>query len=378
MASFLLEINSFLRYNVFMKQTKIIFISRAYPPIVGGIENQNYELAKWLGEIAEVKIIANTKGKKFLPLFLPYASVKVLFDLRKYDVLLLGDGVLGITGWISKIFYPKKPVLCVVHGLDLTFQSGIYQRLWVKFFLKKLDKLIAVGNETVRVAVEKGISTEKIVFIPNGVDTEKHLIDCTRADLERIIGQTIEHKNILMTSGRLSKRKGVAWFIANVMPTLGKEFLYVVAGSGNDKKKIEQQIKNNNLGKRVITLGYISDEDRNILWNSADLFVQPNITVPGDMEGFGISVIEAGACKLPVLASDMEGLRDAIKDGKNGFLIESENAAAYIKKITELFAQGSPRNLFGQSVRDYVIENYRWEKIAQQYLEEIQKVAIKP
>ena len=111
---------------------KILFISRAYPPIVGGIENQNYELGKWLGKITDVKIIANKKGKKFLPFFLPYAIVKSLIIARKYDAILLGDGVLGIVAYKLKFFYAKKPIICVIHGLDLTFKSAIYQKLWVK------------------------------------------------------------------------------------------------------------------------------------------------------------------------------------------------------------------------------------------------------
>jgi phosphatidylinositol alpha-1,6-mannosyltransferase len=371
-----------------MKKTKIIFISRAYPPTVGGIENQNYELAKWLSEIAEVKIIANTRGRKFLPIFAPYALLQALFVMQKYDALLVGDGTLAILSWIIKLFH-KKPTLCVVHGLDINYGSAslgvwyekilikIYQTFWIGIFIKSFDKLIAVGNETIKVGVERGISEEKFVFIPNGVDTEKHLINSSREDFEKIIGRSAENKKILMTSGRLAKRKGVAWFIANVMPKLSEDFIYVIAGAGPDKENIEQAIKKNSLEQRVFTLGYISDEDRNTLWSKADLFIQPNIKITGDMEGFGISVIEAGACRLPVLASNIEGLRDAIKDGKNGFLVESENADAFVAKINELFANGSPRATYGQAVRDFVVENYQWQHIANEYLSEIEKVIIK-
>ncbi|NTW27262.1 MAG: glycosyltransferase family 4 protein [Candidatus Moranbacteria bacterium] len=363
---------------------KILFISRAYPPTVGGIENQNYELAKWLSEIAEVKIIANTRGRKFLPIFAPYALLRALFLMHKYDALLIGDGTLAILSWIMKIFY-KKPTLCVIHGLDINYGSAslgvwyekilikLYQTFWIEIFIKSFDKLIAVGNETVKVAVEKGIPDEKIVFIPNGVDTEKHLTQSAKADLEKIIGQSVADKKVLLTSGRLAKRKGVAWFIANVMPKLAENFVYIIAGDGPDKENIQQAIKNNKLENRITMLGYIPDEAKNVLLNTADLFVQPNIKVAGDMEGFGISVIEAGACRLPVLASNMEGLKDAIKDGKNGFLVEPENAQAYADKINELFKSGSPRELFGETVRNFVLANYQWKNIAQQYLTEIQK-----
>lgn len=350
---------------------KILFISHTYPPIVGGVETQNFELFSSLSKIADCKLLANRK-RKMIPLFLPFAIIYALFQIRKYDVLVLGSSLLGIIGWTVK-FFSNKPVVAVAHGLDLTWNNGLYQKLWVGKFIPSLDKLIAVGNETIKAGIERGIGEEKFVFIPNGVDTDKHLVSAVRQDMEKIIGQSIENKKILMTSGRLAKRKGVAWFVENVLPKLDENFIYVVAGAGPDKENIAEAIKKTNLEKRVLTLGYIADEDRNILWATADLFVQPNIKIAGDMEGFGISVIEAGASRLPVLASDMEGLKDAIKEGKNGFLVESANADAYVSKINELFAQGSPREIFGEQVRNFVIENYQWKNISQTYLEEIEK-----
>ena len=352
---------------------KILFISRAYPPIVGGIENQNFELGKWLGKIAQVRIIANKKGKQFLPFFLPYVIVKSVIIARNYDAILLGDGVLGIVGWFVKLFY-KKPVICVVHGLDLTYKNSFYQSVWVNKFLKNnIDKFIAVGNETVRVAKEKGISEEKLVFIPNGIDTEKFIGNYSRVDLEKIIGEKVENKKFILASGRLAKRKGVAWFVRNVMPKLPENVIYIIAGDGSDRKNIENAIQETGLGSRVKLLGYVSDEDRNILFNICDLFVQPNIKVSEDMEGFGISVIEAGSCKIPVIASNLEGLKDAIIDGENGFLIESENADAWISKINELLLNDNFHKEFGEKARQYIIDNFRWEMIARKYLSEIEK-----
>lgn len=353
-----------------MQKTKILFISRAYPPIVGGIENQNYELFTWLSKLTPVEKIINTRGKKFLPLFLPYATLRALILARNSDAILLGDGVLAAVGWIVKRI-SKKPVICVVHGLDLTFTSGIYQKFWVNFFIPRMDKLISVGNETVRVGIAKHIPAEKFVFIPNGVDTEKNILSKSRPDLERVLGQSVDNKKILLTSGRLAKRKGVAWFVRNVMPKLSKETFYVIAGEGPDRENIEHAIKECNLSQRVIMLGYVNDETRNILLNNCDLFLQPNIKIPGDMEGFGISVIEAGACGLPVIAASLEGLKDAIKDGENGFLLESGNAQAFVKKIDKLLTDEPGRLLFGEKARSYVIKHFSWEKIARIYLQEI-------
>lgn len=354
---------------------KILFISRAYPPTVGGIENQNYELYTWLAKLTGIKLIANRRGKKFLPVFLPYALARALFSLRRYDVLLLGDGVLAIVGWFCKIFY-KKPAICVVHGLDLTFKNKIYQKLWVGNFAKKLDKLIAVGNETIRVGIGKGMQKDKLVFIPNGVDTGKYWGNFSRQDLEKIIGENLEGKKTILTSGRLARRKGVAWFIENVMPKLSKNVIYIVAGDGPDRDNIKNAVEKNKLQDRVKLLGYVTDEVRDTLFNTCDLFVQPNIKIEGDMEGFGISVIEAASCRLPVIASRLEGLQDAIKDGQNGFLVEPYDAGLFANKINELLAGDEYRKKFGEKARQFVIDNFRWEIIAGKYLEEIKKVTL--
>ena len=374
---------------------KLLFISRAYPPVIGGIENQNYELSQWLPKIAEVKTIANTRGKLFLPLFIPYALIRALLLFRRYDAVLLGDGVLGIVGWFLKLFHPhtnrnnhtslssgenigvgvySKPVISIVHGLDLTYRNFLYQKLWVGFFIKKLDRLIAVGNETIKAGVARGIPEEKLVFIPNGVDINKFYKPAERQELEKFLGENLTGKKVILTSGRLAKRKGVAWFISEVMPKLSENILYVVVGDGPDNENIKNAIEKSGLAERVKMLGYVKDADRDLLFNACDLFVQPNIKIEGDMEGFGISVIEAASCKIPVIASRLEGLQDAIKDGRNGFLIEPGNAGAWAAKISELLSDDAFRKDFGEKARQYVVENFSWEKISRQYLEEIQKV----
>ena len=355
---------------------KILFISRAYPPIVGGLENQNFEIGKWLGKIAEVKIITNKRGKKFLPFFLPYAIIKSLLIAKNYDAVLLGDAVLSLVGYKIKFFYPQKPVICITHGLDLTFKSFIYQKLWIGWFLRKMDKLIAVGNETIEAGVQRGLRREKFVFIPNGVDTEKFLETHSREELEKIVGEKLENRKIILTTGRLARHKGVDWFLENVVPRLSDDILYLVAGDGEKRKVIEKIIKEKGVEHKTKMLGRVNDNNLKILYNTADLYIKPNIRVDGTMEGFGIVAIEAASCRLPVIASDLEGLKDAIEDGENGFLVESQDAEQFIQKINELLSDNKFRYEFGEKARQYVVENFRWNIIAQRYLEEIQSVIL--
>jgi len=367
---------------------KILFVSHSYPPIRGGVESQNYNLAENLKKIADVKVIANGKGKKYLPIFLPVALLKIFFLMPRFDVCLLGNGVLAPWGALAKIFYRRKKYFSVVHGLDITFAkkkgflAGIYEIINIPS-LKKLDKLFMVGNATIEEAAKIGIKREKCVFIPNGINPEEFSRNYNREEISKILNADIGGKRIIFRLARFVPHKGTSWFIKNVMPYLGDNIMLIAAGGRvgkntagdkDDFEVCEKIIKEKSLENRVKLFPNITEEKKKILLSAADLVISPNIKVSGTMEGFGINVIEASACGRVVVASDFEGLKDAVKDGKNGFLVESGNAQAWIRKVGELLDDDDFRQEFGKKAREYTIENYNWEKIARRYLEEMEKV----
>ena len=321
---------------------------------------------------ADVRTVANTFGKKALPLFLPIMLLRLPFLMRNYDTLLLGDGVLAILGAFVKKILPHKRVVCIIHGLDITYENSLYQNFWVQKFLPTLDTYITVGNYTSALCAEKGLAPDKTHFVPNGIDPEKfNHTQTTKEDLWAIIGDEHRNKKIILTSGRLARRKGVAWFIHNVLPTLPENTLYIIAGDGPDKENIKNALTEAEQSERVCMLGYVSDAVRETLFHHADIFVQPNITVQGDVEGFGISVLEAAASGIPVIAADLEGLRDAITEGENGFKIESENQNAWQKKVTEVLSDNFDRKNFGQSASRYTTQNSSWNHITKLYSEKL-------
>jgi phosphatidylinositol alpha-1,6-mannosyltransferase len=345
---------------------KILFISRTYPPIIGGIEKQNYEISRWLSHTCQTTIIANTiEGKLILPFFTIYAFFKSLFSLPKYDIILLGDGVLSVMGYFLK-FFSRKPIVSIVHGLDITYNNLIYQNLWIKIFIKKIDKLIGVGNETINQGVLRGIPASKFIFIPNGISVKENLPVYTKKDLENILGRSVQG-SVLLTLGRMVKRNGISWFIESVIKDLDANTVYIIAGDGAEKQNIIETIERNRLQERILCLGRVTDEQKEILYCTADLFVQPNVRVDGDMEGFGLVVLEAASYGLPVIASDLEGLKDAIIDGKNGVLVQEKNKEMYTNKIKYFLEDQGTRKEFGARARKYVTNNYSWEKIAQSY-----------
>lgn len=342
---------------------KILFISRAYPPVIGGIEKQNYELAKALSEYSEIQIIANPHGKKFLPLFFFIALFKAIFYKRTYDIILLGDAVLAPLGWLLKTSL-SKPVISIIHGLDITYSSYIYQRIWVRAFLARLDAVFAVGNETIRQAISRGIDVKKCIFIPNGVSQTANQTLHSQATFNFIPNP---EKKYLLTLGRLVERKGVAWFIEQIMPCLDSKVEYIVAGDGIERETIKAMIHKMGLKNRVHLLGHVTDEEKALLLQLSDLFIQPNIKVQNDMEGFGLVVLEAAAAGLPVIASKLEGLCDAIQQNENGILIDSLDADTYIRTINNLIYNQQLIDEFGEKAKNYVESHCLWTHIAKQY-----------
>lgn len=361
----------------------ILFVSRAFPPTIGGIEKQNAEVAEFLGKKTPLTLIANTRGKSFLPLFLPWAFAQIFWKARKHDVLLLGDGVIAPLGAIAKIFSPRLTVVSIVHGLDITFaqQSGLFATLYKHInipALKMLDGLICVSQNTKAIAESVGVPSAKISVIPNGVDPSFFASTHTRAELEQFLGEDLRDKKVILRLGRFVRHKGALWFIREVMPELPENVILVAAGGvasgahpgdSNIFPLCEAAIKELGLDKRVKLYPNLPWDKVKLLLATADIAVAPNVPVPGSAEGFGISVIEASLNRLPIVVSKLEGLQEAVADGKNGLFAEPEIATDFVEKITWLLADDTRRKSFGETARAYTLEHYSWDQLAERYLE---------
>jgi len=200
--------------------------------------------------------------------------------------------------------------------------------------------------------------------IPVGIVPTEHYLFTPKADLrlklERTTGFSLKEKTVLVTVGRLVKRKGVAWFVEHVMPHLDASYCYLVAGNGPDYTSIKTLVERYGLGDRVCLLGRISDEEKKVVYNASDIFIMPNITVAGDIEGFGIVMIEAGSCGLPVIASNIQGLKDAVIDGKTGYLVEEGDSKQFLDKISNM-------DLKKEAIRFLVHSTFDWDKIGRRY-----------
>lgn len=357
------------------KQIKSVFIARRFPPSIGGMQQFAYDLSSALPEqgIALTKVTWGGSSRLTLPFVLPWLFIRGLWKLLtdlSIQAIHMQDAVLSPIGWLLSRL-TGRPWIVIAHGLDLTFKLGFYQKVNV-FFARRCDAMIAISQATADEATKRGIAPEKITVIPLGVK-EELLVTVDRSTMVSSIGAD-QGSMILLTVGRLAKRKGVTWFIANVLPKLDENVHYVVIGDGVERDSIAQEIKKRNLGSRVHILGAVDTKTKQQWLACADIFVMPNVKVIGDMEGFGIVAHEAALAELPVVASNLEGITEALQDGKSGILLPEKNAAKYARTITELLSDEKQRKVFGRRAREYTLKTFGWPKIAAKYRAVYEKV----
>lgn len=352
---------------------KVLFIARRFPPSVGGMERFAYDLSNSLSDSVVLSKITWGGSNKWLPfvfvVFFFQASWRLLID-RKIKIIHIQDGVQAPLGWLlSKVF--RKPFLIVAHGLDITYEKFYYQRIILPF-VRRADMVVSISVATQNEALKRGVKSNRARVITLGTTDDYGDLKPNRAKLSKLTNIDLKNKLLLLTTGRLVKRKGVAWFIENVLPELKKtkpEILYLVAGAGSERENIQRAITNNKQQDSVVLLGRVSDEVRALLYRSSDVFIMPNIVVPGDMEGFGIVAHEAANAGLPVIASNIEGITDALHNGKNGILVQSQDAEAFKREILNLLGDENRRKAFGEKAREYTLREYGWENITEQYMQ---------
>jgi len=346
----------------------------------GGMEKINFYLSLNLKKFANVELVFWGKSQKWLPFFLFCFLVKSSYILltRKIDIIHLGDALLCPLGFILKKAF-HIPVTVTVHGLDITWGFWFYQLL-IPRCLAWLDRIICVSAHTKKECFQRRIPEEKVVIIPNGVDVGEFYLDKDKEELRRILSEELsidfQDKKILLSVGRLIERKGFHWFVGKVFPEIlrrRKDFLYLIVGEGQLRSRIQKDIEKNALVEKVFLLGEVKDQTLKMLYNASDLFIMPNIPVARDIEGFGLVVLEASSTGLPVVASRLEGIKDALKGMGDEFLVETYDTEGFVRVIMRLL-EDNKKGEIGVRVRESILENYNWEKIVKLYLKEFREV----
>lgn len=182
----------------------------------------------------------------------------------------------------------------------------------------------------------------------------------------------------ILAVGYLIERKGFEYLIKSMKYVLKEHenVKLIIVGSGPLEQNLKDLIKDLGLKKNVEILKNVPDNGLLNLYNSSDIFVLPSVVdSQGNTEGLGVVLLEAMACKLPVIGSDVGGIPDIIQDGETGLLAPEKDVNGLSTSITTLIEDEDLRERIALRGYDNVREKFSWEKVAENYLRVYKDIA---
>lgn len=265
-----------------------------------------------------------------------FCLIKTLLKNNDFDLVIYGHvNLTPLHSLISKFI--QAPSMLITHGIDVW--KPIDSKSVVKN-LKKIDYFISVSDLTRNRFLKWAPFTKQESYIlPNSFEPGKFSIGPKNEKL--IYKHNLKNKKVLMTLGRLFSKERYKGFdeVIEVLPSIVKKHpdaVYMIVGDGPDRQRLENKVKKMEVEDYVIFVGEITENIKADYYRLADLFLMPSRG-----EGFGIVLLEALASGVPVIASKLDGSKEALRDGLLGELIDpndlEELTLAILKGLEQPF-----------------------------------------
>jgi glycosyltransferase involved in cell wall biosynthesis len=268
--------------------------------------------------------------------------------------------------------------VAMTYGLDVIHPLWLYQCAFCHG-IRAMDRVTTISRATCDALRERGVEAERIHLIPPGCDPQPFLVERNTDAFRAQYGLT--GKRVILSAGRLVRRKGIDRFVSHCLPQIIAHYpdvVLLVAGGNpegavvhteNMADRVMEEACRAGIGEQVVITGRLSEEDLATAFQLSELFVLPAVPITGDMEGFGIVLLEAGAAHLPVVASRLGGISDAVADGESGVLVTPGDDAGLVNQICALLGNPERSRAMGQAGFERVMADFTWDKIAQRYVE---------
>lgn len=253
-----------------------------------------------------------------------------------------------------------RPVLLSVWGSDVyDFPNES------KLKKKILQKNIMFADE---IASTSNIMAEELKRQVPTLRKEIHITPFG-IDIQKFKKEDIKHNNSIFKIGNVKALKevyGIEYGILAVKilkdklsktsNNFAKSIQFEIYGDGEEKEKLEELIRKEELQDCVFLKGKIqNDEVPNVL-NNIDVFC-----VTSNKESFGVALVEAMACEVPIVSTDADGFSEVMVNNETGYIVERRNVQQIANALEKLLNNPKQRIEFGKNGRKRVIENYNWE-----------------
>jgi len=271
-----------------------------------------------------------------------------LFRKERFDIVHLHGCVVGLIGRLAALIARTPYVIYQAHGF-YHHEGMCTFKQWVFIKAEQLlsifaDKLLFQNPTSVDDTLDKKIAPgHKLVLIGNGIQ-----LDVYRCDQE-----PDKDPPLIVYVALMEERKNhlMLFKAAAILKDRGIAFKVMLAGDGRLQPQYEKWVSDHALDEYIEFLGYRED--------IPDLIKRASICVlVSVLEGIPRAVIEASAAGRVVVATDVVGTRNAVKDGETGFLVPYDDFYALADKIEQLLSNEELLNRIGRQAREYACENY--------------------
>lgn len=330
---------------------KILLISPTLEGI-GGIAQHVRDLIKFLKEHGHQVDIISSENIPTIPIkklknpsFLISSFFKAKF-MKNYDIVHAQHPIAALA---MKNISGKK--ILTIHGI-YSEQIGMLHGKLSSNFSNKFEKNAFEWADAVTAGSKESYEYyskfgSKVSFIPNAIDMNS-----------LPLGIDTRYEKQIIFAGRLSKEKGILTILETVK-NLPKDIHLLIIGDGPEKEIVEESTKNI---ENVHYLGYQPKEKTIPLIRGSKLLIQPSLA-----EGISATLLEAMACKTPVIATNLGGNVELFENNKTGILIEPENSEELLKKVISFLNDPSKLEQISKSAFNEV-QKYTWSNIGKKYL----------
>jgi phosphatidylinositol alpha-1,6-mannosyltransferase len=378
----------------------LVFLGADFPPSRGGIQTVAFELPLALSQAGvEVAVVTvDREGAEAFDARCPYPVVRVPACSKLQMAANLAAGAaqavaqlhsppraVVATKWFPEGLAARKvrasarvPIALIAHGREFRLHGGNPGKwLLQRYILAGVRAGFAVSQWTAGQLIAAGLPAERVSVVHNGIRPEVYAAPKAVEELRTGLG--LDDAPVLLTVGRLVERKGHAAVIRalpQVMAQLGP-VSYVIAGSGPEESRLRAEVERLHLQEQVHFAGAVADDQLPGFYHLCDLFVMPTRELRGDpVEGFGIVYLEANAAGKPVLATRCGGVADAVEDQVSGVLLEPGDEDALVEAIVSLLGDRARLQEMGQAGLRRVRGRFTWDRIAQEFLEGLDRVGL--
>lgn len=306
-------------------------------------------------------------GKAALSFKLLYL-ISPFLDKKSYDIIHCHFGTIGNLGVLLKeLGAIEGKVVTTFHGFDMSIYirkhgCDVYETLFDKGAL-----FLPISKNWSEKLVKMGFDEQKIVVHRMGIDINKFQF------VKREKRSSIQ----LLTIARFVEKKGIEYGIRAVAWVLKKQpnIEYKIAGDGPLRSHLEHLIEELGVRSNVKLLGWQSQDEIRRLMQESDIIIAPSVaSTEGDQEGIPVTLMEALATGLPVIATKHSGIPELVQEGKSGFLVPERDVDALIEKLEYLIEHSEIWQEMGSAGRRYVEENYDIRKLNDRLVEIYQKL----